>query len=163
MKETSRAAARKRRMEKIQSSKGTIIASDQGGKASIGSQPLKKRGRKISEDQPFIGDNSDDGNLNDSLSSQEAAGAKKELLTKTGKLLNSYAPNLPKEQLDNMSKEQLAAWRKEARRVRNRESAAASRRKIKTRIDELQEEVAMWKAKYEEAKRKLNEKTGLRS
>ena len=86
MKETSRAAARKRRMEKIQSSKGTIIASDQGGKASIGSQPLKKRGRKISEDQPFIGDNSDDGNLNDSPSSQEAAGAKKELLTKTGKL-----------------------------------------------------------------------------
>ena len=36
------------------------------------------------------------------------------------------------------SKAELAAWRKEARRIRNRESAAASRNKTRERIDELE-------------------------
>lgn len=46
-----------------------------------------------------------------------------------------YNPDIP------MSKEQLAAWRREARRVRNRESAAASRQRIRNRISELEDEV----------------------
>ena len=54
-----------------------------------------------------------------------------------------------------MSKEQLAAWRREARRVRNRESAAASRQRIRNRITELETEVEDWKSKYNRAMQRL--------
>jgi hypothetical protein len=60
-----------------------------------------------------------------------------------------YDPEVP------MSKEQLAAWRREARRVRNRESAAASRQRIRSRITELEEEVGDWKSKYTQAMERL--------
>ncbi|OEU10265.1 hypothetical protein FRACYDRAFT_173393, partial [Fragilariopsis cylindrus CCMP1102] len=50
-----------------------------------------------------------------------------------------------------MTKDQLAAWRREARRVRNRESAAASRQRIRNRISELEDEVGEWKDKYNHA------------
>ena len=56
-----------------------------------------------------------------------------------------YDPSIP------MEKEQLAAWRREARRVRNRESAAASRQRIRGRITELEDELDGWKAKYQAA------------
>lgn len=56
-----------------------------------------------------------------------------------------YEPGVP------MSKEQLKAWRKEARRVRNRESAAASRRKTRERIEELEAQVEVLQAKYSAA------------
>jgi len=62
-----------------------------------------------------------------------------------------YDPDVP------MSKEQLAAWRREARRVRNRESAAASRQRIRDRINELEDEVGEWKAKYREAMERLQQ------
>lgn len=60
-----------------------------------------------------------------------------------------YDPEVP------MSKEQLAAWRREARRVRNRESAAASRQRIRNRISELEDEVGEWKVKYSQAMQRL--------
>ena len=53
-----------------------------------------------------------------------------------------YDPGVP------MNREELKAWRKEARRVRNRESAAASRKKNRERIDELESEVDVLKSKY---------------
>lgn len=56
-----------------------------------------------------------------------------------------YDPSTP------MEKEQLAAWRREARRVRNRESAAASRQRIRGRITELEDEINDWKQKYQDA------------
>jgi hypothetical protein len=62
-----------------------------------------------------------------------------------------YNPDVP------MTKEQLTSWRREMRRVRNRESAAASRRKVRDRIEELEEEVGVWKLRYEEAMRRLGE------
>ena len=55
-----------------------------------------------------------------------------------------------------MTKEQLTAWRREMRRVRNRESAAASRRKVRDRIEELEDEVDVWKKRYEEAMERLS-------
>lgn len=61
-----------------------------------------------------------------------------------------YDPEVP------MNKEQLAAWRREARRVRNRESAAASRQRIRNRISELEDEVGEWKTKYAQAMQRLN-------
>jgi hypothetical protein len=54
-----------------------------------------------------------------------------------------------------MAKDQLAAWRKEARRVRNRESAAASRQRIRDRITELEDEICQWKQKYAMAMEQL--------
>jgi len=55
-----------------------------------------------------------------------------------------YDPEVP------MSKEEAKAWRAAARRVRNRESAAASREKTRSRIAELEGEVEAWKTKYYE-------------
>ena len=68
-----------------------------------------------------------------------------------------YDPDVP------MSKEEASAWRREARRVRNRESAAASRRKIRNRIEDLEEEVEKWKLKYEALMKELDEKKSDRS
>lgn len=62
-----------------------------------------------------------------------------------------YVPAVP------MSKEELTLWRKEARRVRNRESAAASRQKTQKRIVELEEEVGCITKKYEAALRRIVE------
>jgi len=60
-----------------------------------------------------------------------------------------YDPEVP------MSKEETAAWRKEQRRKRNRESAASSRQKQRDRITELETEVDDWKNKFEEALARL--------
>jgi hypothetical protein len=65
-----------------------------------------------------------------------------------------YDPSIP------MEKEQLAAWRREARRVRNRESAAASRQRIRGRITELEDEINDWKQKYHEAALQLAQVKG---
>jgi hypothetical protein len=62
-----------------------------------------------------------------------------------------YDPEVP------MSKEQLAVWRREARRVRNRESAAASRQRIRSRITELETEIDGWKSKYSQAMERLEQ------
>jgi len=81
-----------------------------------------------------------------------AANAKRQTkCTKTGKTMNTYEPDV------DMTKEQLTAWRREARRVRNRESAAASRMKTKNRISELEDEVNAYKSKYKAAMQKLAE------
>jgi hypothetical protein len=59
------------------------------------------------------------------------------------KYQNRYVPGVP------MTKEEEVEWRKEARRQRNRESAANSRNKVRNRIQELEHEVVEWKTKYE--------------
>mmetsp|Transcript_43882 Transcript_43882/g.92320 ORF Transcript_43882/g.92320 Transcript_43882/m.92320 type:complete len:279 (-) Transcript_43882:188-1024(-) len=70
-------------------------------------------------------------------------------LNKQKKTQITYNPDIP------MTKEQLTAWRREMRRVRNRESAAASRRKVRDRIEELEDEVALWKKRYQEVQARL--------
>lgn len=62
-----------------------------------------------------------------------------------------YNPDIP------MTKEQLTSWRREMRRVRNRESAAASRRKVRDKIEELEDEVSKWKTLYEDVVSRLGE------
>jgi len=64
---------------------------------------------------------------------------------------NFYAPN----SISSMSKDELSEWRKEQRRKRNRESAAASRNKTRARIDELEGEVNQWKQMHDEMKNKM--------
>jgi len=60
-----------------------------------------------------------------------------------------YDPAVP------MSKEETSAWRREQRRKRNRESAAACRKRQRDRISELDVEVNEWKTKFEDALMKL--------
>jgi hypothetical protein len=62
-----------------------------------------------------------------------------------------YIPGVP------MTKEELATWRKEARRVRNRESAADSRKKTRDRIGELESEVERYQTKYAAAVKRIVE------
>lgn len=64
---------------------------------------------------------------------------------------NRYEPGV------SMNKEELKKWRKEARRVRNRESAAASRNKTRERIMELESEVDGLRTKYESALHRIAE------
>lgn len=65
-----------------------------------------------------------------------------------------YEPVVP------MGKEELSEWRKEARRVRNRESAAASRRKTRERIEELEGQVSELENKYASALARIAELEG---
>ncbi|KAL7528117.1 hypothetical protein ACHAWF_002451 [Thalassiosira exigua] len=64
---------------------------------------------------------------------------------------NYYAPAA----IASMTKEELFEWRKEQRRKRNRESAAASRNKTRARIEELEGEVEQWRSKYAEMEHRM--------
>lgn len=132
------AEARKRRKEIIQSQRSdseaaTTIAtenpanSDEVSQDPSGAEKMPPKKRKI---ESTSGEDTDD-----------ASSKKKSQIR--------YDPEVP------MSKEQLAAWRREARRVRNRESAAASRQRIRNRISELEDEVGEWKTKYSVAMQRL--------
>lgn len=63
-----------------------------------------------------------------------------------------YEPTIP-----ISSKAELAAWRKEARRIRNRESAAASRNKTRERIDELEGQLQTMQNQYSTALQRIVE------
>ena len=65
-----------------------------------------------------------------------------------------YDPDVP------MTKEETSAWRREQRRKRNRESAAACRKRQRDRINELEGEVADWRAKFDDAFNKLKAMDG---
>lgn len=116
-------------------------------------KPPKKRkvasgdpsSRKINKNN----DNIDDINISNSNSNLDNDDLAEGEDSKNKKTQIRYDPDVP------MNKDQLAAWRREARRVRNRESAAASRQRIRNRISELEDEVGEWKAKYSNAIQRL--------
>lgn len=62
-----------------------------------------------------------------------------------------YDPGVP------LNRDELTAWRKEARRVRNRESAAASRRRTRDRIAELEGNMSVLETKYAAALKRIVE------
>jgi hypothetical protein len=65
-----------------------------------------------------------------------------------------YDPDVP------MTREQTRAWRRDQRRKRNRESAAACRKRQRDLISVLEGEVAEWKAKFDNALSKIKERDG---
>jgi hypothetical protein len=65
-----------------------------------------------------------------------------------------YVPEVP------MTKEQVKAWRREARRIRNRESAAECRRKTRDRIAELERQLGDLEHKYQQAQECIQELQG---
>jgi len=67
------------------------------------------------------------------------------------KLQARYDPGVP------MTRDELTSWRKEARRVRNRESAAESRKRTRDRIEELESEVSALNTKYQAALARIME------
>ncbi len=118
-------------------------------KEILASQKSSKRQRLGSEDdESRDGSNSDSSSFSvvaatsSKKSSKMTCTSKAKVIKSTTKYQNRYEPELP------MTKEEEVAWRKEARRQRNRESAANSRDKIRNRIQELENEVVDWKAKY---------------
>jgi hypothetical protein len=136
-------AARKRRMEARSRSRA-----DEGSDEGSG---MDKRRRILMSNEPRTnsGDHQEEGEdeeLADTSSSSDAWSALKGV-----KRQSRYEPELPDEVLANWSKEELSEWRKSARKVRNRESAAASRRKTRERITELEAEVEGLKKKYQAA------------
>lgn len=122
------AEARKRRKEIIQSQRVEVEAVPKG-EVPVADKEEKKPPKKRKIDE-----------------AAKARAADEEAKRKTQ---IRYDPEIP------MDKDQLASWRREARRVRNRESAAASRQRIRNRIDELEDEVGQWKTKYQQAMERL--------
>lgn len=158
------AIARKRRKAIIQSQRSEaeqpVVSGNEAAMPTedvptnnVRSNPKTAEKRKATATQNQVGDfvekKRKSQKLGQSLCSPE--GILEDQLTEAGKKKTQirYDPDVP------MSKEQLAAWRREARRVRNRESAAASRQRIRNRISELEDEVNNWKKKYTEAMQRL--------
>ena len=129
--------------------------------AAVAADPGTKQQQELSSSQPQNGETS--ASLPPPLGKKSKATKKTQAGGNAGSITTEqqeqdeakkkaqirYDPDVP------MSKEQLAAWRREARRVRNRESAAASRARIRSRITELEDEVGEWKTKYAQAMSRL--------
>jgi len=98
-----------------------------------------------------VSSSSDDDDLLQSCSSSQQPPAAKKKSPLFNLPQNYYAPPT----ISSMTKEELSEWRKEQRRKRNRESAAASRNKTRARIDELEGEVELWKRRYEDLEAKM--------
>lgn len=168
------AEARKRRKEIIQSqrSENELLANGVAALAATnGSKPTLSTANGINGENGIIGAGAD-GPSNTAATDANGNGTEKKppkkrkvasgdsSSRKNGKKNGSESSKLKKTQIRYdpdvpMSKDQLAAWRREARRVRNRESAAASRQRIRNRISELEDEVGEWKTKYTQAIQRL--------
>jgi hypothetical protein len=114
--------------------------------------PPSENSTKNNHSQKRTRNNEDDNNgddfEDDDDSEEDDDGEGNRTMQRTGRNKKTqirYDPSIP------MDKDQLAAWRREARRVRNRESAAASRQRTRGRITELEDELTSWKQKYAEA------------
>lgn len=94
--------------------------------------------RKVSTDAP-----------DDLLQQQPSSNKKKSPLFNLPQ--NRYAPP----DFSTMTPDEISEWRKEQRRLRNRESAAASRNKNRAKLDELEGEANYWKSKYYEMECKM--------
>lgn len=126
---SSAVLARKRRMEALRKQRSELSYSSDSESEPSSNKKAKINSFPSAVSSPSVSDSSPQ--KKDSRKSKAARDTQVR-----------YSPDVP------MPKEELAEWRKEARRVRNRESAAASRQKTRSRIDELEEELNEWKAKY---------------
>eukprot|EP00978_Attheya_sp_CCMP212_P017626 scaffold47193_cov58-Attheya_sp.AAC.3 len=126
---TSAVLARKRRMEALRKQRFELSDSSDSESEPSSNKKAKKYAFPSAVSSPVVSD-----------SSPQKEDSRKYKAARDTQV--RYNPDVP------MPKEELAEWRKEARRVRNRESAAASRQKTRSRIDELEGELNEWKAKY---------------
>jgi len=138
-------AARKRRREILASQRQALESTTTSSVRSTNyTGVFHKKPRRVSD----LSDT--DSNLKPTVtdypisttSTTNATNTKKKVLSKK-KPQMKYDPDVP------MSKEEAAAWRREQRRKRNRESAALSRQRQRDRIGDLEVEVEEWKTKAE--------------
>ena len=148
------AVARRRRKAIIQSQRSDSAGSTASSESPVASPPTTAAGSAAPQEDktnkrkaPAVKNNQEDEVEQKTKVPKQRGSASTEGGKKKTQI--RYDPDVP------MSKEQLAAWRREARRVRNRESAAASRQRIRNRITELEDEVADWKSKYAQAMERL--------
>ena len=143
------AEARKRRKAIITSQRQESESNEQNAAAAQPSAAQPSAAQEPSASASITSDASDDDNNDPSGPSIKRDIDESEETDKKTQI--RYDPEVP------MSKEQLAVWRREARRVRNRESAAASRQRIRSRITELEDEIEGWKSKYSQAMERLDQ------
>jgi len=149
--------ARRRRMQLRAGQKALNQATllDQGAKEALvdGSSKRKRVTQDIRNDETKKArKEGKNAKAKESLNDRKFVLSKNHLASIRGvKKMSRYDPGIP------MTKEELTLWRKEARRVRNRESASASRQKTRQRIEELEDEVGSLRSKYSAALRRIEE------
>eukprot|EP00545_Synedropsis_sp_CCMP1620_P003679 CAMPEP_0119010820 /NCGR_PEP_ID=MMETSP1176-20130426/5270_1 /TAXON_ID=265551 /ORGANISM="Synedropsis recta cf, Strain CCMP1620" /LENGTH=276 /DNA_ID=CAMNT_0006963559 /DNA_START=52 /DNA_END=882 /DNA_ORIENTATION=- len=99
-----------------------------------------KLSRKNENDKRLVRD--DDDEYDDDEPEEVLSGERKKPHITGIKRQARYDPGV------SMTRDELTVWRKEARRVRNRESAAQSRARTRDKIDELAGELATLGSKY---------------
>jgi len=149
----SSAQARKRRMarrHKATRRDSLSGSSDHDDASDYEDEDYSHKRTRLDRDENMSNDSIDSSS---SFSTSDKKKLTKDILAKIPgvKQQARYVPAVP------MTKEELTMWRKEARRVRNRESAAASRQKTQSRITELEEEVSVLTKKYEAALKRIVE------
>jgi len=137
-------AARKRRREILASQRQALELTNSVPKAANYDDGHVKKARRVSDlsepvnsSSAFVGHSSIP-----TLTLKKSTSTKKKIPAKK-KPQMKYDPDVP------MSKEEAAAWRREQRRKRNRESAALSRQRQRDRIGDLEVEVEQWRTKVE--------------
>ena len=116
--------------------------------SDLDSSALARRRRKVKLSKRRREDSDDD----DDVDPEEAnsSGVKKPHITGI-KRQARYDPGV------SMTRDELTEWRKEARRVRNRESAAESRQRTRARIEFLEGQLGSLETKYATALKRIVE------
>jgi len=137
-------AARKRRREILASQRHALeLTSNTASKPANNEEIHVKKVRRISNppELEMSATSSICSGPITTIAMKKTTNTKKKVSTKKPQM--KYDPDVP------MSKEEAAAWRREQRRKRNRESAALSRQRQRDRIGDLEVEVDQWKTKVE--------------
>jgi len=139
------ALARKRRMAMRSRQRTPSVVSTSSSEDEASNETRSnKRPRTTLETEPMVVSSSSTASKPSPEQILESIRKKKPHITGIKKQ-SRYDPGV------TMTKEELKAWRKEARRVRNRESAAASRKKNREAIDKLEVQVKEVQSKYDAA------------
>ena len=156
-------AARKRRREILASQRQALecVTTTLSTKIADYEEGHVKKVRRVSDitDEESVSSELRCSASSPAIAASNTVTTKKKIATKK-KPQMKYDPDVP------MSKEEAAAWRREQRRKRNRESAALSRQRQRDRIGDLEVEVDEWKNKVEsimERIKKLEEASGIDS
>ena len=136
---------------------------------AIAEYPDGKRSRDIQTDEAFAVTSaafatpvSSDDESEPALKRRRVSGFMPDVPISSGVVVSSTAnkPKNPQRKYNPdtpMNKEELAAWRREQRRVRNRASAALSRQRQRDTIAALEIEVGQWKSKVDDVMQRIKQ------
>lgn len=118
--------------------------------SDLDSSALARRRRKVKLSKRRREDSDDDDDVDVDPEEANSSGVKKPHITGI-KRQARYDPGV------SMTRDELTEWRKEARRVRNRESAAESRQRTRARIELLEGQLGSLETKYAAALKRIVE------